>query len=205
LSPTGGIFLKINIWDCTPTCYKWLKIGCDRAINKGTLREELGSGYFSWYSDSLWAGRSGEKILVEARFFAHVQTNPAAHPAFCAMGTGSFPWVKWPRCGVDHAPHSEVPRSREFRVCYGVPLPFYMKSYSFLTLSQLPFDRFSWKFVSGTLYEFPTGRHQIWCKHCGTEETLVATRKWTTHWSSIQLPSHDTKRAIPAPSIYYNM
>jgi hypothetical protein len=22
LSPTGGIFLKINIWDCTPTCYK---------------------------------------------------------------------------------------------------------------------------------------------------------------------------------------
>jgi len=31
---------------------------------------------------------------VEARFSAPVQTGPRAHPASCAMGTGSFPGVK---------------------------------------------------------------------------------------------------------------
>jgi len=29
-----------------------------------------------------------------ARFSARDQTGPGAHPAFCTMGTGSFPWVK---------------------------------------------------------------------------------------------------------------
>jgi len=43
----------------------------------------------------LWAGRSG----IESRWgrdFPSVQTGPRAHPAFCTMGTGSFPGVK---CG----------------------------------------------------------------------------------------------------------
>jgi hypothetical protein len=31
---------------------------------------------------------------VGARFFAHVQTGPEAHPASCTMGTGSFPGVE---------------------------------------------------------------------------------------------------------------
>jgi hypothetical protein len=36
-----------------------------------------------------------------ARFFAHVQTGPGAHPACCTMGTGSFPGVKRPgQCAV---------------------------------------------------------------------------------------------------------
>jgi len=30
---------------------------------------------------------------VEAKFSAPVQTGPVAHPASCAMGTGSFPGV----------------------------------------------------------------------------------------------------------------
>jgi hypothetical protein len=34
------------------------------------------------------AGRSGDRIPVGARFFAHVQTGPGAHPASCTMGTG---------------------------------------------------------------------------------------------------------------------
>jgi len=29
-----------------------------------------------------------------ARFSSPVQTGPGAHPAFCTMGTGSFPGVK---------------------------------------------------------------------------------------------------------------
>ena len=32
------------------------------------------------------------------------QTGPGAHPASCAIGTGSFSGVKWPGRGVDHPP-----------------------------------------------------------------------------------------------------
>jgi hypothetical protein len=39
-----------------------------------------------------------------ARFSAPVQTYPGAHPASYAMGTGSFPGVKWPGRGVEHPP-----------------------------------------------------------------------------------------------------
>jgi hypothetical protein len=41
---------------------------------------------------------------VGARFFAHVQTGPGAHPASCTMNTGSFPGVKRPGRGADHPP-----------------------------------------------------------------------------------------------------
>jgi len=56
----------------------------------------------SGYSDSLRAGRSGDLILVGARFSASVQTGPEAHPASYTMGKGSFPGVKRPGRGVDH-------------------------------------------------------------------------------------------------------
>jgi hypothetical protein len=63
-------------------------------------------------ADNLWAGQSGDRILVGARFSAPVQTSPEAHPASCTMGTGSFPGV---RCGwgVTLTPHTFlVPRSK---------------------------------------------------------------------------------------------
>jgi hypothetical protein len=41
---------------------------------------------------------------VGARFFAHVQTGPDAHPASCTMGTGSFPGVKQLERGANHPP-----------------------------------------------------------------------------------------------------
>jgi len=65
---------------------------------------------FSWSrdSDSLRAGRSGDRIPVGARFSAPVQIGPGGHPASCTMGTGSFPWVKRPRRGVDHPPQSSA-------------------------------------------------------------------------------------------------
>jgi hypothetical protein len=63
-----------------------------------------------YYSDWLRAGRSGDRIPVGARFFAHVQTGPGAHLASCTMGTGTFPGVKRPRRGADHPlpPSAEV-------------------------------------------------------------------------------------------------
>jgi hypothetical protein len=49
-----------------------------------------------------------KSIPVGARFFAHVQTGPGAHPACCTMGTGSFPGVKRPERGADHPPSSKA-------------------------------------------------------------------------------------------------
>jgi hypothetical protein len=60
----------------------------------------------SRHSDWLRIGRSGNLILVGARFFAHVQTGPGAHPASCTMGTGSFPGLKQPGRDADHTPPS---------------------------------------------------------------------------------------------------
>jgi hypothetical protein len=60
-----------------------------------------------------------------ARFFAHVQTGPGAHPASCTMGTGSFPGVKRPGRGADHPtpPSAEIENeysytSRPLVACY---------------------------------------------------------------------------------------
>ena len=43
-----------------------------------------------------------------ARFTTPVQTGPGAHPAYCTMGSGSFPVVKRPGRGVGHPPPSSV-------------------------------------------------------------------------------------------------
>jgi hypothetical protein len=80
------------------------------------------AGYGSRYSDWLWAGRSGYRIPVEARFSAPVQTVPGAHPASCTMGTGSFPGVKSGR-GVTLTPRPLlVSCSRKGRAIHLLPL-----------------------------------------------------------------------------------
>jgi hypothetical protein len=58
--------------------------------------------------DSLRAGRSGDRILVGARFSASAQAGPGAHPASYTMGITSFPGVKRPEHGVDHPPPSSA-------------------------------------------------------------------------------------------------
>jgi hypothetical protein len=51
------------------------------------------------------------------RFFAPVQTDPGVHPPSCTMGTGSFPRIKRPWCGVDHPPPS-IAKVKERVVLY---------------------------------------------------------------------------------------
>ena len=67
-----------------------------------------GPRYLSRYSDSLRAGRRGDRIPLRVRFSAPAQTGPGAHPASCTMVTGSFPEVKRSRRGSDHPPPSSA-------------------------------------------------------------------------------------------------
>jgi len=58
--------------------------------------------------DSLRAGPSGDRIPVEARLSAPVETGHGANPASCTICTGSLPGVKWLGRGAHHPPQSSV-------------------------------------------------------------------------------------------------
>ena len=60
------------------------------------------------YSDSLLAGWSGDRIPVEARLSASVQTGSEAHPALRKMGTEFLPGVKRPGRGIDYPTSSST-------------------------------------------------------------------------------------------------
>jgi hypothetical protein len=66
-----------------------LPVLCGCLVLSARRREVVDRGV-SPYSYSLRAGRSGDRILAEARFSAPVHTGPGAHPALCTMGTGVF-------------------------------------------------------------------------------------------------------------------
>ena len=70
----------------------------------GWYTETSGPGSTVGIATVLRGGRFGDLIPMGARFSVPVQTSPGAHPASCAMGTGSFPGVKSGR-GVTLTPH----------------------------------------------------------------------------------------------------
>ena len=88
---------------------------------RGCLYNPCGSGWLSRYSDSLRAGRSGDRIPVGARFSAPVWPGPVAYPASCTMGTGSFPGVKRPGRGADHPPASKCRGQERVGLCVYSP------------------------------------------------------------------------------------
>jgi len=111
------------------------------------------AGQHSRYSDWLWAGRSGDRISVRARFSAPVQTSPGAHPASCKMGTGSFRWVKsgqgktltshpllvpWSRKGRAILPLWAVRPVQSLSACtrvhFTLPLFFHPSSHAFFSV-----------------------------------------------------------------------
>ena len=74
----------------------WVHLpGCRNVCNMlGPILECGGAGSVVGIATMLQAGRSGDRILVGARFSTPVQTGPGAHPASCTMGPVSFPGVK---------------------------------------------------------------------------------------------------------------
>ena len=90
--------LKTRRENSANTCRSYVK----DCLHKLYSREP---GYLSQYSNSLWAGRSRDRISVGAEFSAPVQTGSEAHPASCTMGIGCFLGVKRPGRGIDHPPH----------------------------------------------------------------------------------------------------
>jgi len=97
----------------------------------------MGLGQLSRYSDSLRAGRSGDRIPVGARFSTPIHTGPGADPASYTMGTRSFLGVKRPGCGVDHTPHLVLRLKEEYSFASAPPLGlrglFWGKLYLYLT------------------------------------------------------------------------
>ena len=78
----------------------------------------------SRYSDSLRAGRAGDRIPVGAGFSAPVQTGPGTHPASCTMGTESFQGVKRPGRGANHTlPSSAEGKERAELYLYSPSVP----------------------------------------------------------------------------------
>jgi hypothetical protein len=69
--------------------------------NNKNMWVELLSQYSNW----LWAGQSGDRVLVGARFSAPVQTGPGAYTASCTTGAGSFLGVESGR-GITLTPSS---------------------------------------------------------------------------------------------------
>jgi hypothetical protein len=116
-------------WACAVLyCHLWLVWLCGSTTPFHiTLYTARFPGEFYWAQDEFYfsvqtpgsavgiaTGRSGDRIPVEARFFAHDQTGPGAHPTSCTVGTGSFPGVNRPGRGADHPPLL-APRSRMSR------------------------------------------------------------------------------------------
>jgi hypothetical protein len=85
---------------CTRIYHTFLQLGLSMGLHGGERAR-----YHSLYSDSLRAGRSGDRVPVGARYSAPVRTGPRAHPVSYKMGTGSFPGVKRPGRGVDCPSH----------------------------------------------------------------------------------------------------
>ena len=92
---TSEIQCRIGLEPCSSFNARWtnvvhssvtfLRLTWNKAFIKAS-KQFRGPGKRRRYTDSLRAGRSGNRIPVGARFSAPVQTGPVAHPASCTMG-----------------------------------------------------------------------------------------------------------------------
>jgi hypothetical protein len=120
------------------TAFNWLCLYKDLSVTRleselladfyfpKTVKNAGGPGQRSRYSDSLRAGRSGDRIPVGPNLFsAPVQIDTGAYQAYYTMGTGSFSEVKRPGRGFDHPSGAEVKERVELYLYFpsGPPWP----------------------------------------------------------------------------------
>jgi hypothetical protein len=105
-----------------------------------------GPGLLSRYSKWLRAGRSGDRIAVEAKFSLPFQTGPGANSTSCAKGTVSYPGVKRPGCDIDHSSQSSAEVKEKSRAIHLLPIFVLMSGYrvtfTFFNYLTVPRQRF---------------------------------------------------------------
>ena len=97
--------IRINVDNLEPDESKTIKTLYTPYIARAAIAQSV-------YRIGYGLGGPGIESRWRVRFSVPVQTGPVAHPAYCTMGTGSFPKEKRPRRGVDHPPHL-APRLKE--------------------------------------------------------------------------------------------
>jgi len=103
---------------------------------------------------------------VGARFSAHVQTGPEAHPASYVMGTGYFPGVKQPR--RDDCLPNLKPRLKKEKSFTSTPLR------AFVDFSRVNFILYTIK-----IYKYRQN----------TTKFIILYRFWTTCFDSLESSS----------------
>jgi hypothetical protein len=76
----------------------------------------MGPKQHSWYSNLIWAGRFRVWTLLEARFYAPVQTGVGAH-SLLYNGTGPLSRAQQPACAIDNL-HHRTPKKEELEPCH---------------------------------------------------------------------------------------
>jgi hypothetical protein len=102
-----------------------------------------------------------KKIPVGARFFAHFQNDPGAHPASSTMGTGFFPGVTRPGRGADHPPPPSAEVENEW-------------SYNFTPPSGPGWPVIGWPYIF--TYCNPLSQ---------TKSHFIPSRLWRWNWQSV--------------------
>jgi hypothetical protein len=129
-----------------------------------------GPGYLRRYSDWLRAGWSGNRMPVEARFFAHIHTGLAVYPAACKIGTGSFAEVMRPGHCADHPPLL-APMSRMSGAIPLLPLWDFGAWYRINFFIFHQHIKTSWY---ETILKIPHAVAQ-WLRHCATNRKVAGS------------------------------
>jgi len=118
LPTVGGFSFKLNPSNAelNPISHLLLLLGTHHILHVSRIRVNApcsGPGQCRQCSDSLWGGQSGDRIPVEARSSASVQTGPGAHLVSCTGGTGLFPGVYWPVLSANQPPRLSLRLKKE--------------------------------------------------------------------------------------------